>query len=183
MSSIKHFLALGALLFYCYVSTEAQVDSIVPEPSGQTRQQEPITLGVPFAQGALSSTSQLGIMAPNGNPVDAQFSVMSRWRDGSIRWLKCDFQANVAANAQFIYQLVTNSTLNSSTDLSVSETSTDIIIHTGPLRFTGSKNNYDLIDEAFLDLNANGNFFLKYETRIYAFAGQPIIKVRPTACP
>ena len=237
MSSIKQLLVLVTLSFSCHFTSWTQVDIIIPEPSGQSRQAAPITLGVPFAQGSLNSLDQLGIQSPMGEDIDAQFRIMSRWRDGSVRWVKCDFQASVPANATTKYQLITNSSYTAETDLTVDETEAEIVVNTGPLRFSVNKFNYNLIDQAFLDLNENGsfesseeiiskassdgwvatrsgaayyskqaapsriiieeqgpmkvvlkvegrhydtqgNFFLKYETRIYAFAGKPYLKVR-----
>lgn len=237
MSSIKQLLVLVTLLFFGLYSGLAQVDILVPESNGRSRQAEPITLGVPFSQGSLNSIEHLGIQHPSGEDIDAQFSIMSKWRDGSIRWAKCDFQASVAANAQAKYRLITNSSHSTATDLSVEENGSEITVITGPLRFSISKTKYNLINQAFLDVNGNGNFeaaeeiisktnsegwvatqngqdflssqtppsriiieeqgpmkvvlkvegrhydtqgnyFLKYETRIYAFAGKPYIKVR-----
>lgn len=237
MSSLKHLLALSALVLICQSYGFTQIDIIIPEPSGRSRVAEPITLGVPFSQGSLNSIDQLGIQSPNGEHKDAQFQIMSRWRDGSIRWVKCDFQASVSANTTANYRLITNSSHQTETDLSLEESDTEIIVNTGPLRFSVSKDRYNLIDQAFLDLNENGsfesneeiiskansegwvatrsgedyhstqvapsrivveeqgpmkvvikvegrhydtqgNFFLKYETRIYAFAGKPYVKVR-----
>ena len=237
MSSIKQFLALSALVLICQLPGFAQINIIIPESSGRSRAAEPITLGVPFSQGSLTSIDQLGIQNPNGENRDAQFQIMSRWRDGSIRWVKCDFQASVSANATANYRLLTNSNHQTETDLTLEENGSEIIVNTGPLRFSVSKERYNLIDQAFLDLNQNGsfesteeiisktnsegwvatrsgedyhstqaapsrilveeqgpmkvvikvegrhydtqgNFFLKYETRIYAFAGKPYIKVR-----
>ena len=158
MSSIKQLLVLGALVLICQLPGSAQIDMIIPEPSGISRVTEPITLGVPFSQGSLTSIDQLGIQNPNGEHTDAQFQIMSRWRDGSIRWVKCDFQANVTRDAVSNYKLITNSSYETVTDLTVEENDTEITVNTGPLRFSVSKNRYNLKDEASLDLNENGIF-------------------------
>lgn len=237
MASIKPLWAIIALVLSVHLPCAAQIDIIIPEPRGNNRSLEPITLGAPFKQGTLDNISQLGIQSPNGADENAQFSVMSRWRDGSIRWVKCDFQATVSASNRSVYQLITNSSHTTSTALQVEETESAIQVNTGPLLFSVNKNNYNLIDEAYLDLNENGsfeaseeiiskdnsegwvatqgdrtffslqqapsriyieeqgpmkvvlkvegrhydaqgNFFLKYETRIYAYTGKSYIKVR-----
>src|SRR5262245_31541203 len=83
----------------------AQVPIVVQERAGIARVSEPVTLGVPLARGVLMPATPVRIVDSNSTPVDAQFRTMSVWDDGSIRWLKCDFQATVAANSTSQYQL------------------------------------------------------------------------------
>ncbi|MHC4954674.1 MAG: exo-rhamnogalacturonan lyase family protein [Planctomycetota bacterium] len=80
----------------------------VEEPSGVARLAEPVSSGVPFAQGVLTSVDDLYVVDSNDTPVPAQFAVLSRWPDNSIRWLLVDLQATVAANATTYYALHTD---------------------------------------------------------------------------
>ena len=233
---MRRILFIAALSIFSWViSALAQVPLIVQERARIARSNEPVTLGAPFAKSELITGTPVRIVDPAGNPVDAQFKTMAVWDDGSIKWLKCDFQASVGANSTAQYTLETNAVHTPTTELTVTETSTAITITTGPLRFVVSKSNFNLFDQVWLDLNsdrqytadeeiiapgtspgpvvsANGvdylasaqapeqieveefgpmkvvikvsgrhyngaNFLLKYETRIYAYAGQPFVKV------
>ena len=96
------------VLFHAWLSFGwAQVPIIVEERTGIARSSEPVTLGVPFAKGALLSTN-VRIVDPTSVQVNAQFRTMAIWDDGSIKWLKCDFQASVSARSTAHYTLETN---------------------------------------------------------------------------
>ena len=232
---MKKSILVLTLLFLTWLSAAiAQVPLIVEERAGIARSDEPVTLGVPFAKGELTPGTPTRVTDPGRNPVDAQFKTMAVWDDGSIKWLKCDFQASLGASSTAQYTLETNTAHTPTTELTVTETSTAITVTTGPLRFVVSKSNFNLFDQVWLDLNsdrqytadeeiiapgtspgpvvsANGvdylasaqapeqieveefgpmkvvikvsgrhyngaNFLLKYETRIYAYAGQPFVQ-------
>ena len=236
---MKRFaVILSCLIVIWHNFASAQLSSIiVEERSGLDRNNEPVTLGVALAKGTLTSTNPIRLVDANGTPVDAQFKTMAVWDDGSIKWLKCDFQASVSANSTAVYSLETNATYTPTTELTVTENNTAITVTTGPLRFVVSKSNFNLFDQVWLDLNGDrqytadeeiissraspgpvvsadgvdylastqapeqieieeqgpmkvvikvsgrhyaaggANFLLKYETRIYAYAGQPFVKV------
>ncbi|HMP17900.1 MAG TPA: hypothetical protein PKD72_12810, partial [Gemmatales bacterium] len=73
-------------------------------PAPLHRQQEPVTLGIPFPAGALQHPEHLHLVHPSGKEIALQTAVLDRWKDGSIRWLLADFQAELAGEAH--YQLV-----------------------------------------------------------------------------
>lgn len=147
------------LFCLCSVSIAlSQIPLLVEERAGITRTEEAVTMGVPFPKGNLLSLNNLGVQSPTDNPVDAQFKVMSYWNDGSIRWVKCDFQASVAANTTAAYQLITNSNHNTSSDLSYTENANSITVNTGILQFSVSKTSFNLLDEVHLDINQNGTY-------------------------
>ncbi|MCP4157740.1 MAG: hypothetical protein GY757_59070 [bacterium] len=226
------FVIIVIVLFF---DLQADVSILVEENAGIARTSEPVTLGVPFAKGVLSTSSPVRIVNSSGSTMDSQFKRMALWGDGSIRWLKCDFQVDVSANSTATYTLKTDSSSTASTSLSVSESSSAITVTTGAIRFVVNKTGFNLIDEVRLDLNGNGeyaageeiitagqsigpiatesgtdylastqvpesieieeqgpmkvvikvsgryyngsSYLLKYETRIYAYAGKPYIKL------
>src|SRR5947208_2662566 len=94
-----------------------QIPLVVQERAGIARSTEPVTVGVPFAKGALAAGVPVRILDPNGNPVNAQFKTMAVWDDGSIKWLKCDFQATVPANSVAQYNLEPNASFTTTTEL------------------------------------------------------------------
>jgi len=64
------------------------VDVNVADPSGW-----PVTLGIPFAAGALHDAGTLGLTNPEGSAVPVSARQLVAWPDGSIRWALLAFQA------------------------------------------------------------------------------------------
>ena len=56
----------------------------------------PITLGVPFAQGALSSPDRVRLLDNNGNEIPCQVTEVSSWEplDFSVKWIWVFFFAS-----------------------------------------------------------------------------------------
>ena len=59
---------------------------------------EPVSLGIPFAQGRLTDPGQFGI-CNNGTDIAVQTDITARWADGSIKWLMTHFLADLPGNA------------------------------------------------------------------------------------
>jgi hypothetical protein len=230
LAALIVFVGFGILNYIA-----ADVTIVMKERDGITRIREPVTLGVPFAKSQLLTTTPVRIVDNTEITMEAQFKTMALWADGSIKWLKCDFQADVAANSTTYYTLKTDTSITPSTELSVTETSTFITVTTGPLRFAVNKKSFNVLHEVRLDLDNNRQYttdeiiipeaqsigpivtaesanylallkspenieieeqgpmkivikasgrhyngsssLLKYETRIYAYAGKPYIKL------
>ncbi|MFW0778330.1 MAG: hypothetical protein ACN2B6_11510 [Rickettsiales bacterium] len=67
------------------------------EESGFERTREPVQLGIPFPPGELSSTSSLELASPDNYHVPFfQTAPLAKWPDGSVRWLKLNFLANIS---------------------------------------------------------------------------------------
>ena len=58
---------------------------------------EPVSLGIPFAQGRLIDSGQFGI-CNDGIDIAVQTDVTARWDDGSIKWLMAHFLADLPGN-------------------------------------------------------------------------------------
>ena len=138
--------------------TSADIPIIVEERAGISRSNEPVTLGIPFAKGDLMPTIPVRVLDPGGFPVDAQFKTMAVWDDGSVKWLKIDFQVSVVANGNSQYILESNVSHSSTTELVATESSSEISVTTGPLRFVVSKTNFNLFDRVWLDLNGDRQY-------------------------
>ncbi|MAF65266.1 MAG: hypothetical protein CMJ84_06365 [Planctomycetes bacterium] len=131
----------------------------------------PVSSGVPFAQGVLTDTKHVRLLAPDGHEVPAQFTVRSTWnRRGSIQWLGVDFVPTLAKSEQeyvLEYGSISRNALASGSSqkpgasarrLSVEQTDDRIRVTTGPLQFSVGRKSFQLIDSAFLDANGNGKF-------------------------
>jgi hypothetical protein len=66
---------------------EASPGSALPE-SGY-----PVRTGVPFAQGMLPPGSIVALRDPSGSDAPVQTEVLTRWQDGSAKWVLLDFIA------------------------------------------------------------------------------------------
>jgi hypothetical protein len=58
---------------------------------GSVAGEEPVSCGVSFARGSIREASDLLLVDGDGSPIDAQWEVLSRWPDGSVRWGLLDF--------------------------------------------------------------------------------------------
>ncbi len=72
----------------------------IREEAGIARRGEPTQVSLPFAAGVLENEADVAITGSDGKPVPAQFEVLARWNDGSIRWLLARFRVDVPANGQ-----------------------------------------------------------------------------------
>ena len=78
---------------------------IVRESAGLARLEEPVLVSVPFAKGELREPEGIGLLDPEGNPAPVQLQALSRWKDGSVQWLLCDFAASAAPEQELRYRL------------------------------------------------------------------------------
>jgi len=61
-------------------------------PGGHFRRvREPVSLGVPFAEGAITHAAKLGVVDDSGEPIPCQATPLAIWPDGSLRWVLIDF--------------------------------------------------------------------------------------------
>ena len=53
----------------------------------------PVSRGVPLEAGAVTDSSELHVLGPDGQEVPSQYRVLARWwkKDNSIRWVLVDF--------------------------------------------------------------------------------------------
>ena len=152
---MKHnkFLWLVLISTLLQAPIQSQNRILIQELDGVERANEPVTLGVPFSPDSLLDIDQLAI-ANNGTSVPAQFSTMSHWPDGSIKWVKVDFLANATAlttGADYTIELNATNPLPT-TRLLVSENNSKIEVNTGRIYFTISMQGFNLFDELFIDL-------------------------------
>lgn len=117
----------------------------------------PVTRGVPIPEGMLRGTEGLAVVNPDGDRIPAQFRVLGRWADGSVKWVLVDFQANAGSSGRATYHLTDDTgdeapaprqptTGNSTTypSVRVEETENDLHVDTGVLRFRVDRHRYRL---------------------------------------
>ncbi len=67
----------------------------VPGFPAERRIGEPITVGIPLPKGVVPESTNLAVIDSRAEPLAAQYEVLERWPDGSIRWVLLDSQLNV----------------------------------------------------------------------------------------
>lgn len=135
-----------ALILVAAASVQAgsskKVVLVVKEPAGMARCDWPVTSGVPFAKGALTTLDGLQLAdAESGRALPLQGRITCRWPDGSIKWLLLDTQVALAANEERQLALTTgevSGTSQSSPAISgavlVSRDNRGLVVSTGPIR-------------------------------------------------
>ena len=109
--------------------------------SKHAREKEPISLGIPFAQGQLKDVTDFGLR--NGDePVPVQVDVTGRWNDGSVKWLMAHFGVDLPGNAAHDVSFVCDgSVVNVLPDqvMTVTEQAEGVAIDTGVLQIALGK--------------------------------------------
>lgn len=130
------------------------VDIHVEDHSGVKRSSWPVTGGVPLVRGMVSDASKVGLAG-----TDCQTRVLSRWGDGSIRWLLLDYQADLDAGGRAEHRVVVSEEpISTPEGNSVSESADEIIVDTGAMKFSVSKRRFEFVREAWVDLDGNGGY-------------------------
>lgn len=110
----------------------------------------PVTSGVPLPLGEIKSADQLQIVTAGGGQMPAQFLALAWWPDKSIRWVLCDFQADVKAGGSNRYYLVSQPARKSKSLLNLQETKQAVTVDTGAMRFRVSKLRQTLVEQVML---------------------------------
>jgi len=135
------FLPLGAVA----ASSGDRILVQVRETSGASLGNWPVTFGVPFPKGTGRDAGLRLSLA--GQPLPVQSRVMSRWPDGSRRWVLVDTQVDL--KPQQITELRVEEGMASATRpaLQVRESPDAIVVDTGALRFRVAKRGAGLIHD------------------------------------
>ena len=160
-----------------------RVSLSVSETKGISRQNVPITQGVPLPKGALYNLDSVWIENGDGQPVSAQFRALSRWEDGSLKWVLTDFSADVPAEGQVDYAFCYGqkpASIPSDETIQIEESDDQITVCTGPLRFVVNRRQFSLIESAELgNVDAEGGFLPECEvvTEGVASGGEAWVRI------
>ena len=144
-------LAIGFLLCSTRGAKGLEIPLYIDETAGVERRGEPVTTGVPLEQGAIQNTDRLTVRTSAGEAVPAQFRTLSRWPDGSLKWVLVDFQADVEAGGKVVYVLNDfDARAVHPEGIEVSETEDEIAVVSGETSFSISKEKFALISSLAL---------------------------------
>ncbi|GAT34427.1 hypothetical protein TSACC_22852 [Terrimicrobium sacchariphilum] len=121
------------------------------EESGVGREAS-VRFGFPLPKGAIFEKAGARFSDAKGSPLPAQFTVTSRWPDGSIRWLLIESRIKIEANESATsYVSFAEKADGKSTDntLTLSQDDKTLQISTGAVTVTIDKTHFNLIAKAF----------------------------------
>ncbi|MBI4680234.1 MAG: hypothetical protein HY753_03225 [Nitrospirae bacterium] len=117
----------------------------ISETSGIDSFQEPVTVGVPFPEGVLSSSDGTALFKDEGDCIPLQTSIVSNWPDGSVKWLLLDFFAHRLAKSTVNYYLVykvNNFHQHAREKMRINDEDKAISVDTGSTIFSIDRNNF-----------------------------------------
>jgi len=129
----KHSLILALVLAFTHLSDLRGIDLSLVDESRLERVGEPVTCGVPLARGYCHSPEEL-VLKIGGQPVPVEIREVSRWPDGSLRWVHLDFQADVPKGRMINASLEKGDRTPVDSKLEVEETKHAISVSTGRLK-------------------------------------------------
>ena len=134
------------------------------EPAGVKRSSDPVTMGVPlpFLDGT-KRVDDLRLFNSQGDRVDAQLTVLSRWggalnkKARAIKWVQVDFQADVAARKTLNLELRARAgaSKQGGRDL-LRRAGAAVLANTGALSFRVGASGFRLLENVQLDVDGNG---------------------------
>lgn len=152
-------LSFGSLSVAAAETTTVQLT--VAEPSGAARSNWPVTSGIPLGQGIVRDGEQAALFAGDGLQIPLQTEVLSRWPDGSVRWLLLDFQIDIAAGETKQLTLQCGSDVGCApiaNGVQAVSRGDAVVIDTGPMRVAVSPKSFRLLDDVRLDRDGDGSF-------------------------
>ena len=121
--------------------------------------------GVPFVRGQLKSLDNLALVDQDGVLVPFQSGILSKWQDGSIRWALVTVKSGLSSLENKNYYLRYAPQFKkqpAQKGIIIKDTPGEVVVNTGGLQFSVSKNNFYLFDKVWLDQN-NDNHFTQNE--------------------
>lgn len=109
----------------------------------------PVSTGVPFPRGVLREATTIAVKTSKGSALPVQTRVLSRWDDGSVRWLLADVAVTIAAHDTAKLTVTANGAASpaSRSRMQVVEGSDGVAIDTGPLQFTVPRTTFAILDD------------------------------------
>ncbi len=126
-----------------------------------SRKHWPVTSGIPFARGELADAAAAALFSGDGKEIALQTEALSRWPDGSVRWLLLDFLIDLAAHEKKTVLLRYGKDAKRAAiakPVAVAHDENGVAICSGPLLLQLSRASFRLLDSVWLDRNGDGHF-------------------------
>lgn len=137
-----------------------EIEVRFPEEAGVARQAG-VRFGFPLPAGTLFSAGEVDFLGPDRKPLPAQFSVTSRWPDGSIKWLLLTSRLPVEAQETKSGWVVFGDGVRreeGKSPLTLAEEEGRLVISTGPLQVEFDKTRFNLFRSVRVDRDGDGRF-------------------------
>ena len=150
-----------------------QVKIELLEESG-TKRQAQVRFGMPWAENKIYNTNKLSIKDPQNRIVPAQFSIISRYPDKSVKWLLVQFTAPLKANEKCFYTLNYDKGKNiNKTPLKLVEDKNYFTINTGKIKAVISKKHFNWLKDVYYDRNQDGRY--EQTERVGGFSSDGVV--------
>ena len=153
----KSSLAVALMLIFAHLNDLCGIDLHLYEGSRLDRVSEPVTCGVPLARGYCNSAEEL-VLKIGGEPVPVEIREVSRWPDGSLRWVHLDFQADLHRGGDTRVSLEKGARPPVDSKLEIEETPAEIIVSTGRLIVRLSRRGFNVFNRVRV-LSEDGKYF------------------------
>ena len=133
----------------------------VTEPTGVDRRDWPVTSGIPLVQGIFRDGQAAVLRDDHGVALPLQTEVLSRWPDGSARWLLLDFALTIQARETRRLTLRCGGgeqTVPVESPVRAVSQPNQLVLDTGPLQVILSRGKFRLLDDVRIDRNNDGEF-------------------------
>lgn len=159
---VRAAIVLPAVFIYlvCSAAHAGTVTLRLSNPADLDLRQWPVTVGVPFPHGELT-TDTVSLTDSMGNVIPLQTRSLARWwaRDNSISVLLVTFLADTASPVYTLhYGDGAPPPAVARDPLTVTNKDGAIIVNTGPMKVLIRQDNFRLLDQMWLDANGNGEF-------------------------
>ncbi|MFN0196954.1 MAG: hypothetical protein ACKVT0_09415 [Planctomycetaceae bacterium] len=147
-------------LFLGTTST-VEIPLTIVEPSGISRTSWPVTSGIPLSQGTVFETTHLALFDAEGVSVPLQTTILSRWKDGSAKWVLLDFQTDLKPSEEKPFMLRVGSDVASppiDNAISIRSDDQSVTLDTGPMQLKLSHKHFRLLDAVWIDGNHDRRF-------------------------
>ncbi|MDQ1335223.1 MAG: hypothetical protein QG552_2173, partial [Thermodesulfobacteriota bacterium] len=149
----RKWVALETVFLCILISVRAgfalDVPLTVKNPEPVWKSSEPVTFGVPFAEGVLADSSKVTILDSQHTELPAQFLITARWPDNSVRWLLCDFQTDLGASGSAPFTLRAGADARPVNGIMVDDQTDTLTVRTGSADFLFAKSELRIQGNAF----------------------------------
>ena len=134
--------------------TRRSVSVNLLEEAGVVRSDELMSFGMPFEQGAIFAPAMIRVLDAGGDECPAQATVTSWWPDGSVRWALIDTLVDLQAGQSADFSVEFGNEVSRAAvphAVSVEERDDALVVGTGPLQATISRERFTILDEVLVD--------------------------------
>ncbi len=124
------------------------------EVDGVARSKWPLSFGFPLPRGALRDATAIGISDARGLALPVQARVLTRWTDGSVRWVLLDTEVTIAAHQRAQLRVLPGKSAPVVHPLQLTERPDRFEVDTHAVRFQTPKHGAAIVDKLGPDAKA-----------------------------